>query len=124
MCLTPCLPRGQVHLGRIGKVEAQRLLAHHMLAAGNAGQRDLLVREVGRRNDDRVDVGIVGDLLIIRRDLLTPPVAHSLPQQLFVRVANGDQFGPRINGDAGNMVIIGNRPGSDDGVTNHEGRSG
>jgi len=110
---------GSVHLGRVSEVEPQRFLAHHVLSPGDAGQRDLFVREIRRGNDHRIDIGVVRDLLVTRRRVLDAPLGLPFRQQFLVGVTDGNQFGPRVDGDPRNMVIIGDSTGTDNGVANH-----
>ena len=70
--------------------------------------------EVGSRDDDRVDVRIVGDLVHISRLLGRSPVLLSLVEQLFIRIAHRDQFASLVEPNPRHMVIVRNGPGPDD----------
>ncbi len=79
------------------------------------------MREVRRGDDHRIDIRIVRDVLILRRDLRDPPVLDPLLEQLFVGVTDRDQLGPLVDPDAGDVVVIRDGTGSDDGVANGMG---
>src|SRR4029079_10763948 len=79
------------------------------------GKRDRFVREIGSGNDDRVDVRIGTEGFVIGRDVIATPVGAALVEELAAGVADAGQAGTGIDADGGNVVIITDRAGTDDG---------
>ena len=113
--------RFEEHLAGFGEVEAQRFFAHDMLAGANAGESDGAMTVVGGGDDDGVDVGIGGDLFVFGGDFGGAPVGEPLLEEGLVGVAVGDEFGARIELDPGDVVVIGDGTGTDDGVADRSG---
>ena len=55
-----------VHLGRLLEVQAERFFAHDVLTVLDTGQRLLAMDEIRRRHDDRIDVRVGRDVLVVR----------------------------------------------------------
>ena len=80
------LARGLQHLPRLGEVVGQRLLADDVLARGQRGQHDLLVRIARRRDVDELDVGPRDQRVVVG---LVP-----LPPQLLGRLLDARLVSP------------------------------
>ena len=100
------------------RVQTQRLLAHHVFAAGGGGHRQGNVREIRRRNDHGIDVRIVANLLVIGRDVVDGPVAFALLQQAGIGIARSHQCGAWVEANPRHMVIVTDGTGTDDGDAN------
>ena len=112
MCTTPASRHGLVHRPHFAGVQPERLLAHDVLAVLGRGQGDRLMGEVGRGDDDGVDVGIGAEGLGVGRDVVDPPLGLRRSSSR-VGVAGADQLGPRVELDRGHVVIVADRPGAD-----------
>ena len=106
-----------IHLAHFAGVQAQRLLAHHVLAVRRGGQRRSAVCvKLGVAMITASTFGIGADRLADRCVTLSmPQSAAALVQQLGIGVAGGHQRGPRIEPDGRHVVIIADRAGADDG---------
>ena len=95
-------------------VIAAALLAATSGAVLAQSEQDSLASPVLRANVTvSSDVVRIGDFLVIGSRPRNAPIAEPLFEQGLVGVTDGDQFGPRINMDPGNVVVVGDRAGPD-----------
>ena len=91
MCRTLCACGG-IHLAGLGALEAEGLLAHDVLARGNAGQRNRPVGIVGVAITTALTLRIGGHVFVFGRVMGGSPFRLALLQQLLVG-SDRDQFG-------------------------------
>ena len=111
-------PGGFIHVAHFASVQGERLFAHHVLAGAGCGVRNFLVRKVRRGDHDGVDVRVFDDGFVVRRGFGDAPLGGSLGEEFGVGVADGGNFGARVEFQAWHVVKIADLTGSDNGDTN------
>jgi len=117
----PGVAAGVIHLADFAGVEAERLFAHHVLAMFGGSQRDGEVSEVRRGNDDGVDAGVSAELLVVGGQVRDSPVLAALLQKFRTGIASAYELGPRVKPNTGDVVIVADGSGADDGDVNGGG---
>ena len=106
---------GGEHLPGLGEVHGDGLLAQHVLAGGDGGEGDGGVDDVGRGDDDGVDVGALEDVLVVGEGGGDAGLLLGAVEDGGVGVAEGDDLGMGAEGEAGEVVWQGDAPASDHG---------
>src|SRR4029079_10991489 len=102
------------HLAPLRDRHRDRLLAQHVLAGGDGGERDGVMDAVGRRDLQPIDALVARDLQRIGRGAAHPGGLRAALERHRVDVAQGDDAGVGAERDAGNVVGERDAAGADE----------